>query len=687
MMECDSNSAKEHSSTSAQLPNFHEESSQAVSSTQGVRSMECYYPFIQPSYINLLPSSSTNSASSTTSSKDNNTAVQAKDEEIKPKEEFKDSCKGEPKIIDQDNIADILLLLGSSKSASELKAHSESNAQHRDAGRMPSNSVSKPPLSISTPKEHNSGTLRPTEQQQSPIEEYEDTNELSDCEEDEEYSVEEDELMEDIEDDEWIETFRISSQFTRKISSTGVIKRKKAPSGSACEKHKRWKKRCPEDCPLRKAKWRFSSQNAYRPVRVPKEHATVNVLKKEDVEQVIALINSSRTDQWEIAAPKLQTVLRTLEKCVSLSRSISSISSSVVQQRADYILLIRYLLKNLLLDTKETEMINYVDEIEKKALCNEITPPLNEETIQQLLSRCGSFESFSRRHKRRPEGSTVHTEDEEDHHVDKKRKKDDKKKAHEKILTIACEKHTIMHARCPPQCPDRRPAKDRPPRGRKPKHLKLQNMSVLNAAPTNNSSSSTTYAPSTTSSSSSSSVESIPASSSERFLKETRITSRVTLEESSSRWRPQHNIIKNLNDMNCNDVGFVVNDSDVPNSDNSIAPDADTDEDTPSTRSQLMSAFSTALTQHVVCDDDDSSDTDVELAPKLINRNSSAFPYIDFDSMYSTNGLSPKKPKQNMFRSAARRYLPKACDKHKLMHAKCPASCPERLARDEMLKL
>ena len=37
------------------------------------------------------------------------------------------------------------------------------------------------------------------------------------------------------------------------------VPRKKAPSGTACEKHKRWKKRCPEDCPMRKQKSKKSS--------------------------------------------------------------------------------------------------------------------------------------------------------------------------------------------------------------------------------------------------------------------------------------------------------------------------------------------------------------------------------------------------------------------------------------------
>jgi len=58
----------------------------------------------------------------------------------------------------------------------------------------------------------------------------------------------EESLQED--DGEWID-----GKFNF-ISQTLISKsiRKKAPSGSACEKHKRWKKRCPDNCPMRKSK-------------------------------------------------------------------------------------------------------------------------------------------------------------------------------------------------------------------------------------------------------------------------------------------------------------------------------------------------------------------------------------------------------------------------------------------------
>jgi len=85
--------------------------------------------------------------------------------------------------------------------------------------------------------------------------ELEEINEIADTEEPE-WKHEEDYLGED--DDEWLD----SHTGLNSVSADAKIPRKKAPSGSACEKHKRWKKRCPEDCPMRKQKSKKSSDNA-----------------------------------------------------------------------------------------------------------------------------------------------------------------------------------------------------------------------------------------------------------------------------------------------------------------------------------------------------------------------------------------------------------------------------------------
>jgi hypothetical protein len=44
-----------------------------------------------------------------------------------------------------------------------------------------------------------------------------------------------------------------------------------------------------------------------------------------------------------------------------------------------------------------------------------------------------------------------------------------------------------------------------------------------------------------------------------------------------------------------------------------------------------------------------------------------------------------KNPSSRSAGRTGRKYLPQACDRHKLLHAKCPANCPDRLARDHKL--
>jgi hypothetical protein len=64
--------------------------------------------------------------------------------------------------------------------------------------------------------------------------------------------------------------------------------------------------------------------------------------------------------------------------------------------------------------------------------------------------------------------------------------------------------------------------------------------------------------------------------------------------------------------------------------------------------------------------------------------------YEESDSKSSR--LSSKKSRSNKKNTSprsvgrtGRKYLPQACDRHKLLHAKCPANCPDRIARDQKM--
>jgi hypothetical protein len=65
--------------------------------------------------------------------------------------------------------------------------------------------------------------------------------------------------------------------------------------------------------------------------------------------------------------------------------------------------------------------------------------------------------------------------------------------------------------------------------------------------------------------------------------------------------------------------------------------------------------------------------------------------YEESDSKSSRLSSSSKKsrskkntPSRSIGRTG-RKYLPQACDRHKLLHAKCPANCPDRIARDQKM--
>jgi len=85
-----------------------------------------------------------------------------------------------------------------------------------------------------------------------------DDNNDEEYKEPEQHNDDDDYYQEEDDDDEWMENR--NNPLGVRTEAGPRIPRKKAPSGTACEKHKRWKKRCPDDCPMRKAKSRRSGK-------------------------------------------------------------------------------------------------------------------------------------------------------------------------------------------------------------------------------------------------------------------------------------------------------------------------------------------------------------------------------------------------------------------------------------------
>jgi len=155
-------------------------------------------------------------------------------------------------------------------------------------------------------------------------------------------------------DDEWMEGR--NDYFSQTLISQTSI-RKKAPSGSACEKHKRWKKRCPDDCPMRKAKRKDGPNTNY-------------------YEMI----------QW-----------------------------SLIELKEDY---------SDLEEEREEEMEEEEDE--------------EEEEFQAKKRRIQETEPTEKKEKRK-----------------QRRNKSSKGRTGRKYLPQACERHKILHAKCPANCPDR----------------------------------------------------------------------------------------------------------------------------------------------------------------------------------------------------------------------------------------
>lgn len=162
-----------------------------------------------------------------------------------------------------EDMAEILLLMSASSSnisspPSVASSASEENTDTQEEHSLVDNDHSSAFHSPSLPETSSeSGQVSPQLEE----EEAEEQEDYAFDDEDEDFYFED-------EDDEEFQAKGSSSKVTKKVRSRVAnkqtpsktpatrTKRKKAPSGSACEKHKRWKKRCPDDCPGRKGKFR-----------------------------------------------------------------------------------------------------------------------------------------------------------------------------------------------------------------------------------------------------------------------------------------------------------------------------------------------------------------------------------------------------------------------------------------------
>jgi len=256
--------------------------------------------------------------------------------------------------------------------------------------------------------------------------EFDYSNSDVEYEEEEPINEADDEYLDD--DGDWFESSRGSLGSTSSISyspsGSARVPRKKAPSGSACEKHKRWKKRCPDDCPMRTSK---------QPRRRKPTASISNVAVKgaSSFDAYDDIQSSPRDDYGHDIAEEFQiesTKLNAIESQDIIKNLFKFVSEAKVRSqptRSDFVSLIRWSMQqlsnegNIILTPQETSSVEAL-------------------LLRKILAEDSFLESPASRSRRtrtlKSEESTPTAQ----------------------ITTMACEKHTALHARCPPNCVDRR---------------------------------------------------------------------------------------------------------------------------------------------------------------------------------------------------------------------------------------
>jgi hypothetical protein len=190
------------------------------------------------------------------------------------------------------------------------------------------------------------------------------------------------------------------------------VPRKKAPSGTACEKHKRWKKRCPDDCPMRKPKNR---------------RATAEILAPTSRKPMTKM--NHQPEEHDYMALLQMSMMQTKRELPSV------FASDVVPE---------FISRT---PSPDSEGDVVADEIDGRKRMRRITKPRYDDMIEEdedafdLKDSDGSSPSspdisYSGRNK-------------------KQRAVNNKSRTGRKYLPSACDRHKLLHAKCPANCPDR----------------------------------------------------------------------------------------------------------------------------------------------------------------------------------------------------------------------------------------
>jgi hypothetical protein len=215
-------------------------------------------------------------------------------------------------------------------------------------------------------------------------------------EEEDEYAFEDD-------DDEWSDG-RLAN-LANLSSPISRVPRKKAPSGTACEKHKRWKKRCPDDCPMRKCSKSKKMKSPLAPLRSPRSPRELPSLKDEHLSLF----------QWSI--DQMNTSPTPCSPVGSSSENERSYSSD----------------SNMGSNDSEQEIGKSHPKMRIKLTKSSST----EDVFGMMMD---DYES--------PKMSRSPT-------ASRKNMNAKRNRGTRKYLPQACDRHKLLHAKCPANCPDR----------------------------------------------------------------------------------------------------------------------------------------------------------------------------------------------------------------------------------------
>jgi len=270
--------------------------------------------------------------------------------------------------------------------------------------------------------------------------------------------------------------------------------RKKAASGSACEKHKRWKKRCPEDCPMRR---RRSIPGPLPQTVNEDQHSEL----RDQKDQIARLMDESIK---YIDANDLEKSAKSIVKivtCLDLNAPIESIVEPM--SKSACVAFIKWNLQQIDsnsdaldefgIDLKE-ELHNRLNIIEQEleGTGSEVEHQKYWKNLSEIpgLSHCHSEskdkQEIGRRISNRREENFVYEDEALEDDVEfeaqgKFKTQSQSMKGHvsislelsskplqknrgkcagrgkvrSKYLPQACERHRLLHARCPANCPDR----------------------------------------------------------------------------------------------------------------------------------------------------------------------------------------------------------------------------------------